>query len=171
MKSFLCLFFLLSLSLFGANEKTVIRSFKTDGCTGWFDQTSKYDWKKCCVLHDLYFWAGGIKEDRKLADLRLKACVKKEANSFHATLIYFGVKSGSFSPIKIKSKKWGNAWEEIYQYSKLEKNDLFLLKKSLQETLKKNPELEDYLSQTELDAFFKEVESLNTEEKEDPSNI
>jgi hypothetical protein len=142
-------------------SKDIIRSYNTDLCTGWFDKSFKYDWSRCCAIHDLYFWAGGTKEHRKLADKRLRSCVKEEANGFHAALIYFGVKAGSLSPLKIKAKKWGNAWDSRYQHSPLSINDIKRLKTSLLSTLETNPDLADLLNHSELDDFFTILKNHN----------
>ncbi len=155
------LLILLSISFaticLGAEEKVLLRPFKTDGCTGWFDQSFKYDWKKCCVIHDLYFWAGGEKSDRKNADKKLRQCVKEVSNGFHAGLIYFGVKTGSLSPFKIPSKKWGNAWDEKFNDEILTSSDISKIKESLAGTINENPDLEEYISEEVMAHFYQDL--------------
>jgi hypothetical protein len=96
--------------------------FLTDFCTAYPEGTSSQPnkWKHCCIEHDLYFWAGGNKEDRNEADNGLKNCVEKTGAKLQARLIYFGVSLGGRSPIKFKTKQWGNAWSQRKRYLSLD---------------------------------------------------
>ena len=124
------------LILLGASAGTVatkderLKPFKTDYCTGFSEGTSAQPqlWKHCCVEHDLYFWAGGCAPARKRADLRLYDCVKSTGAVKTAWLMYAGIRLGSFSPIKIDSEKWGNAWKDGHGIKEsLSEQDVVLL--------------------------------------------
>lgn len=120
-KVILLVFTLISLpALSGTVEE--ISPFATDFCTAYPEGTSSQPnkWKHCCIEHDLYFWAGGNLSDRKIADQGLKTCVEKTGAKFQARLIYLGVSIGGRSPIKFKTKKWGNAWKGRNQYLTLD---------------------------------------------------
>lgn len=120
MKIFLIALSLLSLSCWGNNSVSV-KPFTTDFCTSYPEGTrSRPDvWKHCCIEHDLYFWAGGSLEERKAADLNLKSCVEKTGEIEQARLIYLAVTIGGSSPIRFKTRQWGNAWSDRPRYLSL----------------------------------------------------
>lgn len=88
-----------------------LKAFQTDGCTLFVDGTAKKPelWRHCCVEHDMRYWFGGSKKDMDQTDLRLRECVKDVAGPAWAELIYMGVRTGHYSPIKNKSK-WSWGW-------------------------------------------------------------
>jgi len=45
--------------------------FVSNGCTGFREAT----FFTCCYAHDLAFWAGGSRKDRRLADRELRRCL------------------------------------------------------------------------------------------------
>lgn len=100
--------------------------FETDFCTGYIEGTldNPEAWKLCCVEHDMFFWAGGSKEDRKKADLNLRACVEESGHPKHAALIYYSVRLGSYSPIKFSGKKWNFGWPFRPTHQELSNDDL-----------------------------------------------
>jgi hypothetical protein len=65
------------------------RPFVTDGCSAWPDGT----WQECCVRHDMAYWCGGTREQRRLADERLRECVA-EHSGWVAALMRAGVWAG-----------------------------------------------------------------------------
>lgn len=101
-----------------AQDNGNLKPFLTDYCTGYAEGTrEKPDlWKHCCVEHDLYFWAGGSRDDRKQTDLRLKHCVEATGEMEVARLIYAAVTIGGASPIRFKTKEWGHAFEKRERY-------------------------------------------------------
>lgn len=117
MKIITIILFLISLNCL-ANPVTPVKPFVTDYCTLYVEGTRAQPnlWRHCCVEHDLYFWAGGSLEDKKATDLRLKSCVEKTGATTQAALIYAGVVIGGRSPIRIKSKQWGNTWGDRPRY-------------------------------------------------------
>ncbi len=83
--------------------------FETDGCTFIIDRpifSKKKSFKPCCYLHDISYWIGGSKKQRKTSDKELKKCIKKESNGFYGSLFYLGVRTGHLSPIKSRFQ-WG----------------------------------------------------------------
>ncbi len=91
-----------------------LRTFATDGCTGYPNGTREKPnlWRHCCVEHDLSFWSGGETAGRPRADRRLRKCVAETGEKREAQIIYWGVRLGSLSPIKIYGMQWGNAWSK-----------------------------------------------------------
>lgn len=108
----LLIFLLLSFGPPHSFGQSVIAVFETDYCTNYPEGTPSKPtlWKHCCLVHDLYFWAGGTKEDRDAADLELRSCVEATGETKQAALIYYGVRMGSYSPIKYPKRQWGNGW-------------------------------------------------------------
>lgn len=101
-----------------ARDNGNLKPFLTDYCTAYAEGTRDQPelWKHCCVEHDLYFWAGGSREDRKETDLRLKHCVEDTGAVEIARLIYAAVTIGGASPIRFKTKEWGHAFEKRERY-------------------------------------------------------
>lgn len=120
---------LITSTVYGRND-VVLKPFLTDFCTSYAEGTrSQPDlWKHCCIEHDLYFWAGGSKADRKATDIRLRDCVAATGAETHARLIYTAVSIGGASPIRFKTKQWGHAFEnrERYQSLSLEETNLVI---------------------------------------------
>lgn len=126
----LVFFFIFFLSInndIKAVDSKVINPFTTDLCTFYKEGS----WSHCCLKHDLYFWAGGTKDERKDVDLELKECVKQAGGKVNADIIYLGVKLGSLSPLKIKGKQWGNAWSRKVRNTPLNSQDILQLEESL----------------------------------------
>lgn len=110
---FLVIFILILTSSYGYSHESLDR-FETDYCTNYAEGTREKPelWKHCCLIHDMYFWAGGTKEDRDVADLDLKACIEKTGATKIAQLMYYAVRAGSHSPIKYPKRKWNNGWND-----------------------------------------------------------
>ena len=91
-----------------------LKPFTSNGCTGFADGTRENpkQWRHCCVLHDLAFWAGGCSLFRDQADAELKACVADTGAKLAALVMYLGVRLGAHSPFKIKNERWGNGWSD-----------------------------------------------------------
>lgn len=109
-KFFLVLTF--ALPFFASAQAEELLPFETDYCTGYPEGTWSQPelWKHCCLEHDLYFWAGGTKAERRQSDVLLKECVEETGEYFQAQLIYWAVSAGSYSPIKFSDKKWNYGW-------------------------------------------------------------
>lgn len=86
-----------------------LRPFKSDGCTGWFD-----DWKGVSLypagfLHDLKYWAGYPGEDveRLVADAELMIDVARRLGSTEmAETMFHGVRVGGAGRLNT-SFSWG----------------------------------------------------------------
>lgn len=108
--------------------------FKTDYCTGYPDGTfsSPEKWKHCCLLHDLFLWAGGEEKDRVASDLELKSCVAATGEENQALVMYWGVRAASYSPVKFPDKVWNNGWRTSRPaFQKLTAEDLELISEEL----------------------------------------
>ncbi len=88
-----------------------LQEFETDGCTLFVEgPIGKPDlWAHCCFEHDLRYWFGGSKDDKKFSDIQLRECVRGVAGSFWANLMYNGVRLGGLSPVKFKYV-WNWGW-------------------------------------------------------------
>lgn len=75
-------------------KDTPVNPFTFDGCTLFPDRFLDSSFKEACLKHDIAYWYGGSKEERKEADLQLKEEVS-EAGFSGAILqypIYWGVR-------------------------------------------------------------------------------
>lgn len=98
-------------SLLRASE---LKPFTTDGCSLWIDGTPEQPnlWRHCCVAHDLAYWLGGSKADRKKADEDILACVKQAQGPGMAKYIYTNVRWGG-SPYWMNYYRWGYGWDYL----------------------------------------------------------
>ncbi|MBI4843961.1 MAG: hypothetical protein HY809_06525 [Nitrospirae bacterium] len=85
--------------------------FKSDGCSYWPDG----DWEECCVRHDVIYWQGGTRSERRIADANLKACVSETGHPVAADLMHWGVRIGGVWWLPT-SFRWGFGWD-YPQYS------------------------------------------------------
>ena len=79
--------------------------FNSDGCSYFPDG----DWVECCVIHDLAYWKGGTKEERKNADAMLNKCVADKGHPRTAGLMYYGVRLGGVWWLPTPFR-WGFGW-------------------------------------------------------------
>ena len=81
------------------------KKFKTDGCSWWPDD----DWGDCCVAHDLTYWMGGTRKNRKKADIALKNCVEDKDHPVISEFMYYGVRV--FGVYWLPTPfRWGFGW-------------------------------------------------------------
>lgn len=80
--------------------------FKSDGCSCWPDS----DWVECCIEHDLAYWKGGTRHERKEADRRLKECIIQKGHPVIANFMYYGVRAGGTWWLPT-SFRWGFGWD------------------------------------------------------------
>jgi hypothetical protein len=137
--------FLLTLICSQVFANDNLTSFTSDGCTLSPDGTPAQPnlWRECCVEHDLWFWGGGTKEQRILADNNLKSCIAEKSSRFISAIYLFGVQVGRLSPFKIKNKKWGNGWihsSKRENYFTLSKEQVSLILDQLN-TIQINPQI------------------------------
>jgi hypothetical protein len=108
--------------------------FKTDYCTNYPEGTPSKPtlWKNCCLMHDLFFWAGGTKAERNETDHGLFNCVLNTGSPVNARIIYYGVRFGSMSPIKYPDKKWNNGWRSRPDFQALTMKDVEKIEAEIQ---------------------------------------
>ncbi len=93
----------------GADE---LKPFATDGCSMWIDGPPGNPnlWRHCCVAHDLAYWIGGTRAQRKQADIDLKQCIQVARQPLIADPTYHGVRLGG-GPYWPSSYRWGYGWD------------------------------------------------------------
>ena len=99
----------LSIKCVGAAE---LADFSSDGCSQFPDGTfTQQDlWCDCCITHDIAYWQGGSRQQKKQADEALRQCVlQKTDNSLLADTMYYGVTVGG-SPVFPVWYRWGYGW-------------------------------------------------------------
>ncbi|WP_408097820.1 hypothetical protein ACJVC5_02590 [Peredibacter sp. HCB2-198] len=145
-------FLLLMISSFAWADN--VRPFKTDFCTNFPEGTKEEPalWKHCCLTHDMFFWAGGSKRDRDVADLDLKSCIAKTGATQIAELMYLGVRAGSLSPIKYPDKKWNNGWRDRPDFQGLTSGDITQIETEIYNGY-------DYISQNIKNYFIHQLRS------------
>ena len=92
------------------------KAFASDGCTLALD----LNFRKCCEDHDLAYWCGGTKAQRKEADQVLKTCIKdknhpKLAHVYYRTVRMLGL------PYFPTYWRWGFGWPGQYNYDTKER--------------------------------------------------
>jgi hypothetical protein len=104
---------------------SVLHPFTSDGCSTWPDGWPGGDddqWRHCCVLHDLRYYAGGTRSERFAADNELRRCVGKSgqtlADKIMAVVIQTGVAVGG-EPGLPTTWRWGYGWKYDRGYAPL----------------------------------------------------
>jgi hypothetical protein len=122
---FAALFVLLSSARLPAQspdrEADDIRPFVTDGCTMFPDGVPGRPtlWEGCCVAHDLAYWKGGTRSDRRQADATLMSCVNKASkNPVLGSLMRLFVMIGG-GPERAGGSRWGYGWAHVRGYAPL----------------------------------------------------
>ncbi len=119
---FLSIIILMACALSGCASTATIKDFTTDGCSLFPDGTiSERDmWCDCCFYHDIAYWRGGTKEERKQADKALRICIKNKSDSSSiAWIMYMGVRFGGH-PIFPTWFRWAYGWSYGRGYEPLE---------------------------------------------------
>lgn len=89
-----------------------LNDFRSDGCSLFPDGTPfRQDlWCDCCMAHDLAYWQGGTRQQKRQADQALRRCVaEKTGSTVLADAMYFGVRLGG-SPVFPTWYRWGYGW-------------------------------------------------------------
>ena len=131
MKGFIIVTLLMSMAM-PVKAETLL-PFETDYCTNYVEGTPEKpdQWKHCCLMHDMYFWAGGIRSDRDKADLDLKVCIENTGAPLQAKIIYYAVRAGSYSPIKYPKRQWNNGWNDGRKERVLSGEDVDLVEQEI----------------------------------------
>jgi hypothetical protein len=114
-------------------QTSQVAPFETDYCTNYPEGTKEKpdQWKHCCLVHDMYFWAGGNKQNRYDADLELKSCIEATGAIHQSKIMYYAVRIGSYSPIKYSKKKWNHGWTQRGSFQTLSVEDIRSIEKEL----------------------------------------
>lgn len=110
-----------------------LKNFETDGCTKFIDGTIEQPkkWYHCCLMHDMKYWYGGDQKAMDQADTDLYNCAYEAAGEFWANLLYVGVRTGHYSPIKLKYQ-WAWGWTHSRQkMQKLTPEEIVVAKDAL----------------------------------------
>lgn len=99
---------------------TPIKPFSTDECSQWPEGNvfEKNLWKECCFRHDLSYWMGGTRKERREADEDLLECVAKKGDPLNGALMWVGTRFGG-RPHYSASYRWGYGWETERMYAPL----------------------------------------------------
>jgi hypothetical protein len=119
-----------------------LHDFTSDGCSLFPDGNlqDRARWCDCCFTHDIAYWQGGSRDDRKLADERLRECVvKRTGNDALAELMYAGVRSGG-NPAFPTWYRWGYGWKYGRGYAELNEQEKQQVRKKLDEYFSSHPE-------------------------------
>jgi hypothetical protein len=108
------------LASLSCTPRVNIKPFTTDECSGGPEGTKDdpYKWCPCCVDHDILYWKGGTRAERKAADATFRACVMatgepKFANrAFHVIRIF----GSAYLPYPWR---WGYGWRFPKRYGPL----------------------------------------------------
>lgn len=97
-----------------------LRPFTSDGCSKWPDGTKEKPnaWLICCFNHDKAYWLGGTKEEKSVADNKLRMCVKENFSASMGVLMYLGVSVGGLPDYKT-DYRWGFGWTYERGYLKV----------------------------------------------------
>jgi hypothetical protein len=103
-----------------------LHDFTSDGCSLFPDGTlqDRDKWCECCFDHDIAYWQGGTKQDRKNADATLRQCVEERTgNKKLATVMYDAVRAGGH-PVFPTWYRWGYGWQYGRGYKPLTDDEL-----------------------------------------------
>lgn len=147
-------FILMTLMMCSAWGSDKLIPLETDFCTNFPEGTKENptQWKHCCMIHDMYFWAGGTKDDRLNADLELRACIADTGAKRIAELMFYSVRLGSYSPIKYSKKKWNHGWEGRKDFQRLTSGDIDQIKTEISQGY-------DFISPDQKSYFIQQLRS------------
>ena len=86
-----------------------LRTFRSDGCSGWFDEWEGVSLYPACFFHDLRYWSGhpGEEVERLEADARLMLDVARALGSTTmAEAMFHGVRAGGRESLQLPFS-WG----------------------------------------------------------------
>ena len=125
----------------GSTFAAELHDFTSDGCSLFPDGNMKDRalWCDCCLTHDIAYWQGGTKEDRKHADEVLRDCVLQNTGSkAQADMMYNGVRAGGH-PAFLTWYRWGYGWKYGKAYAPLTKQERQQVREKLDAYFKKHP--------------------------------
>ncbi|PTY36470.1 hypothetical protein BGP77_04000 [Saccharospirillum sp. MSK14-1] len=88
-----------------------LKPFTTDGCSVFPNGTPRQQslWLDCCIAHDLAYWMGGTRDERRQADEELRQCVADIGEEEIGEIMLTGVRVGG-SPYWPTAYRWGYGW-------------------------------------------------------------
>ena len=97
------------------------RPFTTDGCSHYPDGSIGGDneWRECCLIHDMEYWCGGTRDERRKSDENLKQCVAKKGFPEQGKIMRWGTTIGG-SPAYPFPWRWGYGWPWGHGYDEPE---------------------------------------------------
>ena len=112
---------LASLAACDVPSNAHLNPFTTDGCSRFPDGTREHEtlWLHCCTEHDVAYWRGGTRDERRVADFALHDCVRETGATTIANLMLAGVWIGG-SPYWPTSFRWGYGWPYMRGYEPLD---------------------------------------------------
>lgn len=121
---FLIIVVLWVLMVSGCCPPKPIKKFTSDGCSLFPDGTltQRNKWYHCCYNHDIVYWHGGTKAERKEADRRLQTCVAKTGYPRTGSLMYMGVRLFGIPHIPAWFR-WGFGWPYGRAYKELSEEE------------------------------------------------
>ena len=134
---------IIAVSLFtiGTVSAAELCDFTSDGCSLFPDGNYKDRalWCDCCLAHDISYWRGGTREDRKHADERLRDCVLERTGSKAlADLMCDGVRTGGH-PAFPAWYRWGYGWKYGKKYAPLTEQENQQVQRKLKAYYAKHP--------------------------------
>lgn len=129
--------------------------FISDGCS-FFPEGTKLDkdkWLRCCIIHDLAYWAGGTKAQKYKADTALRKCVALKDESIISKMMYIGTRVGGL-PDYNTDFKWGYGWRYQRGYIKLNNREREYIKKM---SPKKGQDLRHFLNTQKISSEIKNI--------------
>ncbi len=91
-----------------------LSAFRFDGCSCFPEGTLKKPdlWEKDCLKHDIAYWQGGTRYERKRADQKFREGIRSRGKPMIAQLAYTGVRVGG-TPWLPTPWRWGFGWKEF----------------------------------------------------------
>ena len=110
-----------------------LRAFTSDGCSSFPDGTGEERrlWRSCCVVHDLAYWKGGSKDERRAADEALKECVAKVGEPTIAKLMLAGVRVGG-TPWLPTRFRWAYGWPYLRGYQEISEEEQSMVQQEVE---------------------------------------
>lgn len=117
-------------------NQNILATFTTDGCSAFPNGTQNQQslWLNCCIKHDLAYWQGGTKDQKRQADEDLKQCVVAQGEPEVGKLMLAGVKVGG-TPFLPTPFRWGYGWKFGRGFEPLSENDQQQVNQQLEQFL------------------------------------
>ncbi len=119
-----------------------LSDFASDGCSLFPDGSIRdpAQWCECCFMHDVAYWRGGPRTDRRQADEALRSCVlERTGDTVLAKLMYDGVRAGGH-PVFPTWYRWGYGWKYGRGYAPLTQEEWLQVAEKMDRYYQKHPE-------------------------------